>query len=375
MLPNTYRMLERDHREIGRLLAEIDLAASDGAFDAPARRYLLDRLVVAASQHEAAEEMVFWPHVRSQVRHGAGVAEQGLVQETDAKYLLDAIRFGPAVDPLGEQQARQLSILLRQHISYEENQVWPQMREATTAPAAVLLGLKLSLARKAAPTRPHPRGPSRRVGLVTIGVAAALSDRMRDRFSSRSAPGDRRSAPGADSPDALGVLAQDHSRLTGYLDRLTGTGLPEDGLVSDFTQDFSRSDSVEREHLYAVLRSRLPAGDPLYSTLMSEHGEISGLLAEIQRRSAYDAYRRDLLDRAITTTRRHIAREKEMIPVMESRLAPEELAELGRRITVGWVKAPTRSHAHIASVGLGARLSRWLTRPVDRSLDVLNHRT
>ena len=48
-----------------------------------------------------------------------------------------------------------------------------------------MLGFKYSMAKKIAPTRPHPHGPQRQLGLLTRGLFTAGFDRLRDKVTGR----------------------------------------------------------------------------------------------------------------------------------------------------------------------------------------------
>jgi hypothetical protein len=47
------------------------------------------------------------------------------------------------------------------------------------------IGDKMALAKKAAPTRPHPHTPPKPGVLKSVGVAAAAADKVRDALSGR----------------------------------------------------------------------------------------------------------------------------------------------------------------------------------------------
>ncbi len=174
-----YEQLGADHRRVERLAGELELEPGRAGFDSVARRRLAHELIAAASRHEAAEEMVLWPAVRRLVADGDGLADAALAQEREAKYVLDALQAAASDESIVELAA-QFARATRAHISYEEDTVWPALRRSTTRVANLVLGSKFMAARAVAPTRPHPRGPDRRLGLATAGLATAALDRLRD---------------------------------------------------------------------------------------------------------------------------------------------------------------------------------------------------
>ncbi|HET9078803.1 MAG TPA: hemerythrin domain-containing protein [Acidimicrobiales bacterium] len=382
-MANIFRMLEADHREVIALLDQMCGDAA-GRLDADGRRLLLDRLVAAESRHEAAEELTFWPAVRRRVGDGAGRAEQGRRQEVDARYVLDALRYeqdGPQLVEHIEAAAE----LIRRHIAFEEQQVWPELRRVLGPLGSRLLGLKFKAALAAAPTRPHPHGPDRPLGLATVGAAAAMGDRIRDRLSGRA----RRLAPppsagagstaGPAGADGVEFLAGDHRRVETVLRRvqsiLDAGGDPDTELVAELVRELSVHDAIEREHLYPLVRQRLEQGNDVYTAALEEHGHIAVVAAELDRRPEHDQLRRDDLARLVQLVRTHVAEEETAIfPALRAHLTPQELAQLAGDLRAARDTAPTRPHPHTAGTGLGARVSRLLAGPLDRTRDSLSGR-
>ncbi|MBO0732059.1 MAG: hemerythrin domain-containing protein, partial [Acidimicrobiaceae bacterium] len=68
------RVLERQHREMARVLE--DLITTGG--DEIARRHLTDYVVGAMARHESAEELVLWPAVRRRVPGGGPLVDEAL---------------------------------------------------------------------------------------------------------------------------------------------------------------------------------------------------------------------------------------------------------------------------------------------------------
>jgi hypothetical protein len=183
---NIFRVLERDHGEVGRLLAQLQADSPAPTMDEAGRIHLVEHLVISESRHEAAEEMVFWPAVRKRVRGGDELADKALAQEREGKYILDALRVA-ATNASRSELVEDFARSARAHVAFEEEQVWPALRHATTHVAWWTMGLRFSFASKFGPTRPHPRGPDRPVGLLTRGMVAATLDHARDRMARRHA--------------------------------------------------------------------------------------------------------------------------------------------------------------------------------------------
>ncbi|MHB1536819.1 MAG: hemerythrin domain-containing protein [Acidimicrobiales bacterium] len=177
--------MKRDHRYVEGLLDQLCADPAEVTYDETARKNLVDYLVAAESRHEAAEEIVLWPAVRRRVPDGGELADTALRQETEGKTVLETLRFADSNSR--QQLAGEFADLARAHVAFEENEVLPALRKTTLWPGAWLLGAKFNLAKRVSPTRPHPRGPNRRLGLLTSGLLTAGLDRLRDRVSGRHA--------------------------------------------------------------------------------------------------------------------------------------------------------------------------------------------
>lgn len=175
--------------------------------------------------------------------------------------------------------------------------------------------------------------------------------------------------------DALELLISDHRAVEGLFAQLGSDGTPDPEVVRRIVRDLSTHDAIEKEHLYPVVRARLDDGNQIAHHSITEHGEVARLLAEIDRRPSDDPHRRELLAELMPTVRAHVAEEEaEIFPVLASRMAAEELAELGETLARAKEKAPTRPHPHAPSSGWGNRVARKLTAPLDKLRDLPRRR-
>jgi Hemerythrin HHE cation binding domain len=149
------------------------------------RKKMAEQLVIEESKHEAVEEMYFWPAVRERVPHGDRLADTAIGQEQEGKEVPDKLDKAEAADPEFERLVTEFIKAAREHIGYEETQVWPLLRTALSAQEASDLGDQLEEAKKSAPTRPHPRTPASPGVLKTAGPAVAAADQFRDAASGR----------------------------------------------------------------------------------------------------------------------------------------------------------------------------------------------
>ena len=186
-MPDVFEVLRADHEEVKQMLAELETGQgrSDGGAMAEARQQLASKLVIESSKHEAVEEMYFWPAVRDRVPGGDQLADTAIGQENEAKQVLARLDKAEAGDGEFESLIAEFIPSAREHISFEENQVWPGLRQALSAEEAEDLGDKIAGAKATAPTRPHPHTPGSPGVLKTAGPAVAAADRARDAMTGR----------------------------------------------------------------------------------------------------------------------------------------------------------------------------------------------
>jgi hemerythrin superfamily protein len=131
------------------------------------------------------EEEYFWPAVRELVPEGDRMADHAVAQEQSAKQVLDDLIAVHAWQDRFEELLADFIADAREHIAYEEEQVWPRLRAVMTAERAKELGRKVEAGKRRAPTRPHPNTPPRPGVLKAAGPVVAAADRMLDRISGR----------------------------------------------------------------------------------------------------------------------------------------------------------------------------------------------
>jgi hemerythrin superfamily protein len=188
MMPSVFDVLASDHEQVKRLLSQFEAApAASGTNDSllAARKKMAETLVIEESKHEAIEEMYFWPAVRKLLPDGDKLADQAISQEQEGKDLLANLDKLDADNPEFSRLVTEFIRVGRQHIAFEETQVWPALREVMTETESSDLGDKLAAGKKTAPTRPHPRTPASPGVLKTAGPAAAAADRARDAATGR----------------------------------------------------------------------------------------------------------------------------------------------------------------------------------------------
>jgi hemerythrin superfamily protein len=188
-MPDVFTVLGQDHAEVKQMLDELENGPTrvSGASTAQLqdRKRLAQALIIAESKHEAVEEEFFWPVVRDLSGDGAELARQGTRQEQDAKIALDRL---DEADPADDEFEVLVTAAIRDgraHIAFEEERVWPRLREVLNPAGAEHLGEELMRGKDTAPTRPHPQVPPRPGVLKATGPVAAIVDRLRDIVTGR----------------------------------------------------------------------------------------------------------------------------------------------------------------------------------------------
>lgn len=177
--------LREDHKSVLGMFEVLDGAPTgQGAADSGLKT-MVTNLIIAESQHEAIEEQLFWPLVREVLDDGDDLADAAVEQEQAGKHLLQRLEDGEPGEPDYQEALQQFVQLGREHIAFEQDVVWPRLREAAAPEQLRSLGEKLEAAKKIAPTRPHPDTPPSAAVLNTVGMVTATIDHVRDAVSGR----------------------------------------------------------------------------------------------------------------------------------------------------------------------------------------------
>ncbi|ORJ64169.1 hemerythrin domain-containing protein [Mycobacterium simiae] len=175
--------LRQDHKSVLGLFETLDGAPSGSGAQASGLETTVNNLIIAESQHEAIEEQYFWPAVRKAL--GDALADKAVEQEQQGKKVLQRLEDGEPGEPDYHEALQEFIKLGREHIAFEQEVVWPQVETAISRDELEKIGEKLEVAKKIAPTRPHPDTPPNPAVLKTMGMGAAVMDHVRDAFTGR----------------------------------------------------------------------------------------------------------------------------------------------------------------------------------------------
>ena len=173
--------LTTDHREAMDLIGQIRSAAPDE------RRELADQLISELVRHSVAEEMYVYPAMRDHLPNGDEAVEHDTKEHKELESTMKALEGADAAGPGFLELLARLEAVLVDHVSDEENEQFPQLRENVPAEKLVELREKVETAKRIAPTRPHPLSPNAELFHKLVGPGVGMVDRLRDKLTGRNA--------------------------------------------------------------------------------------------------------------------------------------------------------------------------------------------
>ncbi|USQ86600.1 hemerythrin domain-containing protein [Streptomyces phaeoluteigriseus] len=182
---NVIDELMTDHREVEELFGKIE-ALPSGHKD---RKMYADQVTMELVRHSVAEEAYLYPAVREHVAGGNTLADKELEDHAEAEQIMKDLESCAADDPQFDRLVRMLMTEIREHIADEEGNLFPRLRSACPADALDDLGGKVRMAKKTAPTRPHPSAPDKPPANKMLAPGVGMVDRMRDALSGRGKKG------------------------------------------------------------------------------------------------------------------------------------------------------------------------------------------
>jgi acetyl esterase len=170
-------LIADDHAVVSRLFEHLEAGRGD-------RRVLTDQVIFNLALHADAEERVLYPEMASAGE--TDEAAEGRDEHQAAKQQLVVLDRSDPGDPEFEQALTTLIADIRHHVSEEEGQFLPTFRQAVGAETMARLGGQFLAAKRAAPSRAHPKAPSSGTGHKLADPAAAVADKARDKMSGRT---------------------------------------------------------------------------------------------------------------------------------------------------------------------------------------------
>jgi len=175
-------VLVANHREVEETFNELELHDAD----TERRRQLVNVAVAELVRHAVVEEEYLYPTVRRVLPNGDKLADGHIAEHDEAERTMKELEGVEPTDPALEHLLAGLIQTMRSHLREEENDLFPQLRSACDEQELRELGQKAELARKLAPTRPHPSTPDSPMMKKMLAPGVGLVDRIRDALGTRA---------------------------------------------------------------------------------------------------------------------------------------------------------------------------------------------
>jgi hemerythrin superfamily protein len=173
-------ILTSDHHEVLELVQQIPSVE-----DANVRRDMAETVIAELMRHSVAEEMYVYPVMRERLPNGDDEVKHDVEEHQQLEEVMKELESVDANDAGFFDVMNRLEEVLRDHISDEEDDQFPQLRSTIPQEELVEIGRKVEAAKKAAPTRPHPNAPHSELFHKALGPGVGLVDRLRDKLSGR----------------------------------------------------------------------------------------------------------------------------------------------------------------------------------------------
>jgi hemerythrin superfamily protein len=173
-------ILTSDHHEVLDLVQQIPSVE-----DANVRRDMADTVIAELMRHSVAEEMYVYPVMRDRLPNGDDEVKHDTEEHQQLEEVMKQLESVDANDAAFFDVMSRLEEVLRDHVSDEENDQFPQLRSTIPQDELVEIGRKVEAAKKAAPTRPHPAAPHSELFHKALGPGVGLVDRLRDKLTGR----------------------------------------------------------------------------------------------------------------------------------------------------------------------------------------------
>ncbi|AEI63979.1 hemerythrin domain-containing protein [Corallococcus macrosporus] len=170
-------LLKADHKTVEQLFRKFEKAGPNAH---KLKRRLVDQLVTELSVHAVIEEQVFYPAVRSRSEELGPEVLRFLEEHHVVKWLLAEL---DGMSPEAERFDAKVQVLMenvRAHVLQEEGQLFPALKKVFRPQELRTMGDVLEMARKGAPTRPHPMAPDTPPANLVAGAVSAVMDMGRD---------------------------------------------------------------------------------------------------------------------------------------------------------------------------------------------------
>lgn len=172
--------LVKDHNELRAMFDSITDTPSDEK-----RQEVARQIITELVRHSVAEEQYLYPATRRALPDGDTLADHEIAEHSEVERMLSRLEKTPVEDPAFATLVSEIISSVLHHVREEEEELFPRLRAALDEDELARLGDAVRLAKRTAPTHPHPSTPDtpplNLVGDPVIG----LVDRVRDALSGR----------------------------------------------------------------------------------------------------------------------------------------------------------------------------------------------
>jgi hemerythrin-like domain-containing protein len=143
---NAITMLTQDHREVEKLLDELEPTTGRGV---KTRHELFGRIKAALTVHEAIEEEIFYPALREHPK-AKDIVLEGYEEHNVVDAIMGELERMPVDAETWGAKAKVMIENLRHHIEEEEGEMFPTARKVFDADELVALGERMAARRVSA---------------------------------------------------------------------------------------------------------------------------------------------------------------------------------------------------------------------------------
>lgn len=171
----------QDHRDVEAAFDELESHTGH----AEGRKDLVDHVISELVRHSVAEEQYMYPAARANLPDGDEIADHEIREHAEAEEIMKQLEgLGPE-SPQFERHLGELMSAIRHHVSDEESDLLPRLREACSDDELQELGQQVLNAKELAPTRPHPSAPDTPPANKILDPGIGFIDNIRDALNQR----------------------------------------------------------------------------------------------------------------------------------------------------------------------------------------------
>src|SRR5215211_7069047 len=167
--PDVIAVIKSDHTAVKQLFRRYQ---SLGERAYKGRRQMAERIIKELSVHAAVEEQVLYPNAKAGLPNGERLVNEAIAEHQELKQSLTALdKCSPQSPEFDELMAR-VEHEVRNHVREEEapNGILALLRKHASREELHNMADLVRLAKRAAPTRPHPKTPSTPPANVILGA-------------------------------------------------------------------------------------------------------------------------------------------------------------------------------------------------------------